>query len=237
VTKVNKRYYREVEDQEPFAQVEYDELNIVDRDTRDGFPQIDKTSSFGMILYAEMEITKAGTYGFKLGSDDGSRLYIDDQRVIDNDGPHGFKSKANRVCLSVGTHYLKVWYYQGWPYRFGLTLEAFRLSDGCLEPLEPIVAVKNPYPSRKAKREAEEHAKAITEVNAFFSEPIPILFDHWKSDILPEYEDVIADIKENVSKLDDVIIRIEGHTDDTGNDELNLQLSRDRAAAIMNALP
>lgn len=236
VTKVNKRYYREVEDQEPFAQVRYDELNIVDRDTREGFPQVDKTSSFGLVVFAEMEVKEAGTYGFKLGSDDGSRLYIDDQRVIDNDGPHGFKEKANRICLDAGTHQLKVWYYQGWPYRFGLTLEAFRLSAECLQPLEPIVMVKNPRKYPNAKKKDNEQTTLTAEANAFFSEPMPILFDHWKADILPEYETVIADIKKNIAPLSNVIIRIEGHTDITGNDELNLKLSRDRAAAIMNAI-
>jgi len=236
VTKTHKRYYREVEDQEPFAQVKYDELNIKDRDTRQGFPQIDKTSSFGLIVYAEMDVKQAGTYGFKLGSDDGSRLYIDDQRVIDNDGPHGFKAKANRICLSAGTHKLKVWYYQGWPYRFGLTLEAFRLGEECLEPFEPIVRVKNPRNSDKEKLQMEEQAKIMAQANDFFAEPIPILFDHWKSDILPKYEGIILDIKKNISQLSNVTIRIEGHTDDTGNEDLNLKLSRDRAEAIMNAI-
>jgi len=232
VTKVNKHYYREVEDQEPFAIVRYDELNIEDRDVRKGFPQVDKTSSFGLILYSELEIEKGGTYGFKLASDDGSRLYIGNQRVIDNDGPHGFKAKANRICLPAGKHQLKVWYYQGWPYRFGLTLECHRLSDECLQPLEPIATVVD----SKSVNKIKDKERTIAEAASFFQEPVPILFDHWKSDILPEYETVISDIKNQVARLDNVIIRIEGHTDDTGNDELNLDLSRDRASAIMSAI-
>ena len=232
VTKLNKEFYDEVEEQEPFAEVRYDLLDIVDRDVREGFPQIDKTSSFGLILHSEIEVKESGTYGFTLSSDDGSKMWIGNMQVIDNDGPHGYKSKANRICLSAGKHPVKVWYYQGWPYRFGLELKAVRLTSECLDPLEPLVEVFDP----KAEAKARAKEKAMAEVRSFFEEPIPILFDHWKSDILPEYEAIISDIKSHVARLDNVIIRIEGHTDDTGNDELNLDLSRDRASAIMGAI-
>lgn len=228
VTKINKKFYDEVEEQEPFAEVKYNLLDIVDRDIREGFPQIDKTSSFGLILHSEIDVQESGTYGFTLSSDDGSKMWIGNIQVIDNDGPHGYKSKANRICLSAGKHPIKVWYYQGWPYRFGLELMTVRLTAECLDPLEPLVTVRD--------RKAEEKAKAIAEVNSFFQDPIPILFDHWKSDILPEYEVIIADIKSHVARLDNVIIRIEGHTDDTGSDALNMVLSRDRASAIMGAI-
>ncbi len=231
-TKINKHYYQEVEDQKPFAEVKYRLLNMGDRDIRQGFPQVDKTSAFALVLYAEIVIERGGTYGFTLSSDDGSKLWIGNTQVIDNDGPHGYKSKANRICLQAGTHPVKVWYYQGWPLRFGLHLKSVRLSDACLDPLEPLVEVVD----RQAATLAKSKEKALAEVNTYFSKPVPILFDHWKSDILPEYEAVISNIKSMVGRLDNVIIRIEGHTDDTGDDALNLNLSRDRASAIMHAI-
>lgn len=232
VTKINKRFYADVEDQEPFALVKYDELNIVDRDIKQGFPQVNKTSSFGLVLRSKLKIPKGGTYGFELSSDDGSVLWIDNIRVIDNDGPHGFKSKANRICLSAGEHDIKVWYFQGWPMRFGLELEGYRLGDECLDPLEPLVQEYD----HEAEAQKLKNAKAVEDAQAYFEQPIPILFDHWKSDIKPEYTAIISDIKSKLMKLKNVTIRIEGHTDDTGDTTLNRDLSRDRAEAVMNAL-
>ena len=41
----------------------------------------------------DLPIKNAGTYRFRLRSDDGSKLYIDDQVVVDNDGVHGEETK------------------------------------------------------------------------------------------------------------------------------------------------
>ncbi|MCS7475791.1 family 16 glycoside hydrolase [Umezawaea endophytica] len=55
-----------------------------------------------------INITTAGTYQFRLTSDDGSRLSIDGNRVIDNDGLHGPTAVTGSVNLSTGYHALRI---------------------------------------------------------------------------------------------------------------------------------
>ena len=54
-----------------------------------------------------------GSYEFRLGSDDGSLLYIDDELIIDNDGGHSFASVTGSVDLEEGYHSLRLEYFQG----------------------------------------------------------------------------------------------------------------------------
>ncbi|MFH9570685.1 family 16 glycoside hydrolase [Streptomyces sp. NPDC017454] len=49
-----------------------------------------------------------GTYVFRLTSDDGSRLTLDDATVIDHDGLHGAEPKDGTVELTAGAHPLRV---------------------------------------------------------------------------------------------------------------------------------
>ncbi|MBM7440209.1 family 16 glycoside hydrolase [Streptomyces sp. HB132] len=53
-----------------------------------------------------------GTYTFRLTSDDGSRLTIDDREVIDHDGLHGAEPKDGSVQLDAGSHPFKVDYFE-----------------------------------------------------------------------------------------------------------------------------
>ncbi|NND97872.1 MAG: DUF1080 domain-containing protein [Pirellulaceae bacterium] len=59
-----------------------------------------------------LPIAKTGSYSFRLGSDDGSMLYIAGKRVIDNDGvhPHSFKEKT--LKLKKGVHAIRVEYFE-----------------------------------------------------------------------------------------------------------------------------
>ncbi len=54
-----------------------------------------------------------GKYRFRLKSDDGSKLYVDNQLVIDNDGLHGTRDKHKTIRLTRGRHYIEVQYFQG----------------------------------------------------------------------------------------------------------------------------
>ncbi len=54
-----------------------------------GFPGIDNRFEWFAIDYTgNFWIARGGKYKFALNSDDGSKLYIDDTLVIDNDGQH-----------------------------------------------------------------------------------------------------------------------------------------------------
>jgi hypothetical protein len=54
-----------------------------------------------------------GLYNFYTTSDDGSRLWIGDTLVVDNDGSHAAQTRSGRIALRAGPHPLTVGYQQG----------------------------------------------------------------------------------------------------------------------------
>ncbi len=50
---------------------------------------------------------------FRLVSDDGSRLFVDNKLVVDNGGNHGLDPRDGEMNLSAGKHPFKVEYFQG----------------------------------------------------------------------------------------------------------------------------
>lgn len=50
---------------------------------------------------------------FQISSDDGSRLWVDDQPIIDHDGPHGMSPKEAEIALRAGYHPIRIQYFQG----------------------------------------------------------------------------------------------------------------------------
>lgn len=55
-----------------------------------------------------LRVDTEGSHGFRLSSTDGSRLWIDNRPVIDNDGLHGVASKEGRLELGVGLHGIRM---------------------------------------------------------------------------------------------------------------------------------
>jgi hypothetical protein len=95
------------------ATVYTDTLDIPERQYSDGFPGVTDRSDWFLIDYTgEFTVTGYGTYVFRLHSDDGSYLYVDDALIIDNDGKHAPESRSGRVQLAVGVHRIKVRYAQ-----------------------------------------------------------------------------------------------------------------------------
>ncbi|MDM7914971.1 MAG: PA14 domain-containing protein, partial [Candidatus Eisenbacteria bacterium] len=54
-----------------------------------------------------------GIYTFHLFSDDGSALWIGDEKAIDNDGLHGRGAVSRTLALRPGLHPIRVEYFQG----------------------------------------------------------------------------------------------------------------------------
>ncbi len=71
-------------------------------------------AKWAAVATAAVDLPAAGTYTLRSISDDGIRVYVDGQRVIDNWQPHG--SEVNQVAIAPGRHELRVEYYQvdGW---------------------------------------------------------------------------------------------------------------------------
>jgi hypothetical protein len=69
-----------------------------------------------------IELPETGVYTFYTLSDDGSRLFIDDRQVVNNDGCHGDLEKSGEAALSAGKHPFRLLYFQ---YASGQTLKIF----------------------------------------------------------------------------------------------------------------
>jgi glucose/arabinose dehydrogenase len=69
-------------------------------------------SNFVTHALANLVVPTAGTYTFRLVSDDGSKLFIDDTLVIDHDGLHGADPKDGTAELTAGVHPLRVEHFE-----------------------------------------------------------------------------------------------------------------------------
>ncbi len=67
----------------------------------------------GLEFDAYIEVPEDGIYSFALLSDDGSRLYINDYLVVDNDGAHGPRELSGQYAMKAGLHALKIHYFDG----------------------------------------------------------------------------------------------------------------------------
>lgn len=71
-------------------------------------------SNFALEIKGYINIPKDNNYVFRLISDDGSRLYINDELVIDHDGLHGAEPKDGEIALKEGPHSFRVEFFQGY---------------------------------------------------------------------------------------------------------------------------
>jgi alpha-L-fucosidase len=66
---------------------------------------------FGLRFRGYINVPRDGVYTFHLTSDDGSRLYIGDKLVVDNDGLHGEAGRDGAIALAAGWHAVTVTYF------------------------------------------------------------------------------------------------------------------------------
>jgi hypothetical protein len=68
---------------------------------------------FALRLKSKIKIDKSGLYKFYTSSNDGSKLFINDKLIVDNDGLHGPVQKSGEIQLTKGMHDIQVQYFQG----------------------------------------------------------------------------------------------------------------------------
>ncbi|MEL7251012.1 MAG: family 16 glycoside hydrolase [Bacteroidota bacterium] len=82
--------------------------------------------NFAIEVTGYLRIPKTNNYTFRLTSDDGSVLFIDEEEVINNDGFHGDTSIDGEVILAEGYHPFRALFFQGLGGRtFRLTWRSF----------------------------------------------------------------------------------------------------------------
>ena len=64
--------------------------------------------------YSEfIDIKEPGEYTFYVASNDGSKLFVNEKLVVDNDGLHGAdEEKTGQIYLSKGSYPIKLIYFQ-----------------------------------------------------------------------------------------------------------------------------
>ncbi len=71
-----------------------------------------RDNHFGIVMEGYLDVPTTGTYTFYTRSDDGSKMYIDDQEVVDNDGRHGAFWKYGTTILEAGKHKIRIEYFE-----------------------------------------------------------------------------------------------------------------------------
>jgi outer membrane protein OmpA-like peptidoglycan-associated protein len=220
----------DLESRKPIGVIYTDRLDVPPRDFTSGFPGVtDRFEWFGVVYTGTFEISNAGTYRWRLVSDDGSRLWIDGKEIIDNDGVHGFDPQEGEVHLAQGPHAMRLWYFQGPATEIGLQLfvtppggqeQIFALSDyaaGLSSALQSVDA--------RATREG-------IRVNL----DAAVLFDTNRHDLKPRAKEAIASVVKVIAAYPKSAVEISGHTDSVGETEPNQKLSERRAEAVRAAL-
>jgi len=72
-----------------------------------------REENFGLRFRGFIEVPQEGVYGFYLTSDDGSRLFVSGDLIIDNDGVHGARERVGYVALAAGPHAVELQFFQG----------------------------------------------------------------------------------------------------------------------------
>ena len=99
-------------------------LCVPSRSFDEGFPGVTERFEWFAIDYTgRFWVSEPGTYRFALASDDGSILYIDNKKIIDNDKQHPVIEKEGKVKLKEGVHRIRVSYYQGPRFHVALVLQ------------------------------------------------------------------------------------------------------------------
>jgi azurin len=74
---------------------------------------VDKLKSgFGLVFNGTLTVPKDGQYRFFIAGDDGVRLTVDDQLIVEDDGIHPAREKVGRWFTKQGEHRLKLEYFQ-----------------------------------------------------------------------------------------------------------------------------
>ena len=69
---------------------------------------------YGFRYTTYLQVNTAGSYTFYTNTDDGSKLYVNDQGVVNNDGLRPPVEKSGSLTLPVGKHKLVVHYFEGY---------------------------------------------------------------------------------------------------------------------------
>ncbi len=117
-----------------------------------------QNNTFGFTFSGYINISNAGTYTFYTTSDDGSKLYINGQQIVNNDGQHAAVEKSGAVTLTAGKHPIEVHYFDR--YGAGDVLQVSYAGPGTSKQLIPDAVLSSDAISSSATGNATANVAA-----------------------------------------------------------------------------
>ncbi len=71
-----------------------------------------RDEQYGMVFSGFIKVPEDAVYNFYIESDDGSKLFINEKLLVDNDGLHSLERKSENIALKSGFHKIRVTYFQ-----------------------------------------------------------------------------------------------------------------------------
>jgi outer membrane protein OmpA-like peptidoglycan-associated protein len=203
-----------------------DRWDIPSRSFTEGFPGVtDRFEWFSLTYQGSIYIPATGRYGFRLSSDDGSQLFLDDLLVIDNDGVHSMSDKSAAVTLQQGNHGMQLRYFQGPAAQLGLQL--FVKEPAGKEKIFALQDFNQKVLESRRNLHVTEDAHAIR-----IRMGTEVLFDSGKYALRPEAAASLQQLADLLLAEPGLPVVIEGHTDNVGDAKANQALSEQRAEAV-----
>jgi hypothetical protein len=72
-----------------------------------------REQTFAYVFQGFIKIDTLGEYRFYTNSDDGSKLFVGDELIVDNDGDHGTRERSGKTDLSPGWHPIRIEWFNG----------------------------------------------------------------------------------------------------------------------------
>ena len=74
---------------------------------------VDREDDMALVFEGYFEAPSDAIYTFFTESDDGSRLYVNDDQIVDNDGLHGRQTRTGQAALAKGYHRVRIEFFDG----------------------------------------------------------------------------------------------------------------------------
>jgi len=97
----------------PLATFAMDTVDVPAGTMTGGFVTGDLKQWFALHVRGSLNITEAGTYKICLNAGDGAQLYLDENKIVDNDGVHDTTQKCEELAVEPGEYALDILYFQG----------------------------------------------------------------------------------------------------------------------------
>ncbi|HVS22311.1 MAG TPA: OmpA family protein [Gammaproteobacteria bacterium] len=204
--------------------------DVPQRSFREGFPGVtNRFEWFALDYRGSIYVAHAGAYAFRLGSDDGSILYIDGKPVVNIDGLHPWWWGKGTANLTEGDHAFRLSYMQGPAYSLGVQL--FVTPPSAKEQIFNLQDFSRAVLDSRASLAVTEDANEIR-----VSLGAQVLFDTGKYALREEATQSLRKVGVLVRSYPGLPILVEGHTDGVGSESANQLLSERRAHAVTDWL-